>query len=109
MKKITIDKNKCQSYKTFYEIVYNEFDGKHMVDWEEYDNIHYNADMLNEFLWYVSDINTEFVMMNFDIDRIKEQKTYDNYEWNILLEVLQDFVKDYPNNKLTFKTEQKRN
>ena len=105
MKKITIDKSKCESYKTFYEIVYNEFYGKRIPDWEDYNNMHYSADMLNEFLWYVNDRNTEFVMVNFDINKIKEQKTLDNYKWNIILEVLEDFVKDYPNNKLTFKTE----
>lgn len=103
---LVIDKSKCESYKKFYEIVYSQLNGKGYIDWEQYDNLHYNADMLNEFLWYAHNlVNTEFVMMNFDIDRIKEQKTYDNYEWNIILEVLQDFVKDYPNNKLTFKTE----
>lgn len=102
MKKITIDKNKCESYKTFYEIIYNEFDGKHMIDWEEYDNIHYNAGALDEFLWYVSENNTEFVMVNFDTDKIKEQKTYDDYEWNIILTVLKRFVYEHPNNKLTF-------
>ena len=100
---ITIDKNKCESYKTFYETIYKQLNGKGYIDWEDYDNINYNAGLLYEFLWYAHDIvNTEFVMVNFDLDKIQRQKTYDDYEWNIILKVLNDFVKDYPNNKLKF-------
>lgn len=105
---IVIDKKNCESYKTFYEIIYKVFDGKHMIDWEENENLCYSADMLDEFLWYVSEENTEFVMINFDIAKIKEQKTYDNYEWNIILKVLDRFVHDYPDNKLTFVKEEKQ-
>lgn len=100
--KIVIDKNKCESYKMFYEILYKELDGKHIIDWEDCENLCYSGDLLNEFLWYVNDQNTEFVMMNFDIDKIKEQKTFDNYKWNIILEVLESFVQKHPNNTLTF-------
>lgn len=100
--RLVIDKNKCESYKTFYETIYRQLDGKDYIDWEQYDNLCYSADMLNEFLWYVNCIvNTEFVMANFDIDRMKEPKTYDDYEWQLIFKILRDFVKDYPNNKLT--------
>lgn len=102
MKQVVIDKNKCESYKTFYEIIYKFYDGKHVVDWEEYENLDYHADMLDEFLWYVAEKNTEFVLVNFDLEGIRKPKTYDDYEWDIILKVLEDFVKKYPANKLTF-------
>ncbi len=103
MQKVIIDKDKCESFKTFYEIVYRELQGKTYIDWAEYENLNYFADMLNEFLWYVhNEQDTEFVMVNFDLDKIKNQKTYDNYEWEIILKVLHRFVTEYPSNKLTF-------
>lgn len=106
MKTLTIDKNKCESYKSFYEIVYDFFDGKHMIDWEECDNMLYSADMLSEFLWYASyDGETEFVMLNFDIDRLKNNKTYDDYKWQLIFKVLDRFVNQYPSNKLTIATD----
>lgn len=103
--KVIIDKTKCESYKTFYKIIYKELDGKGYIDWEDYENLHYDADLLDEFLWYVHvNQDTEFVMLNFDLDRFKNQKTYDDYEWNLILDVLESFVKKYPKNKLTIVT-----
>lgn len=106
MQKVIIDKNKCESYKTFYEIIYKELDGKGYIDWEDYENLHYNADLLNEFLWYVQcNQDTEFVMVNFDIDRLKNLKTYDDYEWQLIFKVLNRFITEYPKNKLTIVNE----
>ena len=106
MQKVIIDKNKCESYKTFYEIIYTELEGKLIPDWEEYDNLHYNADLLDEFLWYAyDDIGFEFVMINFDSDRLTNLKTYDDYEWKLIFEVLRSFTEKYPKNKLTIVNE----
>ena len=98
---VTIDKKQSPTFKTFYEIVYKELDGKNLIDWEECENMHYHADLLNEFLWYVNDMNIDFVLLNTDVEKIKEEKTYDDYEWNLIIEILTEFVMKYPNNTLT--------
>ncbi len=103
MQRVVIDKNKCESYKTFYEIIYRELEGETYIDWKEYKNLNYHSDLLNEFLWYVhNEQNTEFVMVNFDMDKLMAEKTYDDYEWNIIIKILNRFVAEYPSNKLTF-------
>ena len=72
---VTIDKKQCPTFKTFYEIVYKELDGKRIPDWEAYENLNYHADLFNEFLWYVNDVNIDFVLLNTDVEKIKEEKT----------------------------------
>ena len=32
----------------------------------------------------------------------KGQKNYEDYKWNLIFEVFEEFVKKYPNNKLEF-------
>lgn len=98
---VTIDKKQCPTFKTFYEIVYKELDGKRIPDWEAYENLNYHADLFNEFLWYVNDMNIDFVLLNTDVEKIKDEKTYDDYEWNLIIEILTEFVMKYPNNTLT--------
>ena len=56
-------------------------------------------------MWYNHNKDLEIIMLNFDSKKIKEQKTYEDYEWNLILEVLQDFVTNYPNNTLKFRNE----
>ena len=45
--------------------------------------------------------------MNFDKGRIKLQKNYDDYEYNLVIEVFEEFVEQYPNNAVEFKMEDK--
>ena len=102
MKELVFDKNKFESYKNFYEQLYSELDGKNIPDWEDYPNLGYKADNLIEFLWYCHNDNIRFCLKNLDINKIKQQKTIDDYKWTLIIEVLQDFVEKYPNNKLEF-------
>ena len=46
-------------------------------------------------------MNIDFVLLNTDVEKIKEEKTYDDYEWNLIIEILTEFVMKYPNNTLT--------
>lgn len=61
-----------------------------------------NADTLYEFLQYFSEDNINFVFVNFDLDKIKLQKNFDDYKYNIIFTMLQHFVENYPNNTLEF-------
>ncbi len=107
MKEIIFNKRNYESYKDFYVQIYKDLEGKTIIDWEEYDNLHYSADALNEFLWYCRTQNNKYIFVNFDKVQIKLQRSYDNYEYNIILTVFERFVKDYPNNQLEFRTEHK--
>ena len=40
-------------------------------------------------------------------DKIKQEKSYDDYEWKIILEVIKDFVNQYPNNTMEIIKEEK--
>jgi len=106
MKEIIFNKNNYESYKDFYIQLYKELEGKKIPDWEDYDDLHYNAGLLDEFLWYYHNDNIKYIFVNFDKEKIALQKNYDDYEYNIVLKVFERFVKQYPNNKLEFRMEE---
>ena len=106
MKEIIFCKKNYMSYKDLYSQIYRDLKGKNMPDWEDYDNLGYSGDILNEFLWYCHKDNNKYIFIGFDKDKIKLQKNYDDYKYNIVIEVFENFVKEYPNNKLEFRMEE---
>ncbi|MBR4801042.1 MAG: hypothetical protein IK048_05185 [Clostridia bacterium] len=102
MKEVIFDRNNYTSYKDFYAQIYKDLDGKHTIDWEQYDNLCYSADGLNEFLWYKAEENIHYIFKNFDKERIAKQSAYDDYEYNLIVEVFEYFAKQFPNNKVEF-------
>ena len=108
MKKIILNKNDYKSYKDFYLDIYNKLEGKDNHDFDYCEvPLGYSADTLNEFLWYYHEDNISYVFINFNLPKIKLQKNFDDYKYNIIIEVFVDFVKQYPNNKLEFKMDDK--
>lgn len=107
MQEIVFKKDNFESYKDFYVQIYRDLNGKDFLDWEDYENLHYNADMLNEFLWYNNDKDLKFIFVGFDLEKIKQEKTYDDYEWRLIFEVVEYFVKEYPNNTMEIINEEK--
>ena len=109
MRKITFNKNsyksKDETYKDFYHDLCLQLDRKNVIDWQDdfYKDLRYNADFLDEFLWYCSDDDTNYVFVGIDIEKIENYKTYDQYEWSLILKVFNRFVEQYPNNTLEFK------
>ena len=106
MKEIIFNRKNYNSYKDFYTQIYKDLDGKHMVDWEDHQDLNYNADFLDEFLWYCHNDNIKYIFLNFDKNKIKLQKNFNDYKYNIIFEVFERFIKEYPNNKLEFRMEE---
>lgn len=107
MKQIVLNKKTYESFKDFYTDIYNKLDGKNNHDFDFCKTpLGYNADTLNEFLWYYHNDNINYIFLNFDKDRIALEKNYNDYEFNIVIKVFERFVKEYPNNKLEFKMEE---
>ncbi len=102
-REIVFDRNNYKSYKDFYSQIYKDLDGKDNPDFEEYDDFHYNADLLDEFLWYCHNDNVKYIFVGFDQAEIALEKTYDDYEFNIVIKIFKRFVNKYPNNELEFK------
>ena len=46
-----------------------------------------------------------YIFINFDKEKIKLQKNFDDYKYNLIIEVFEEFVEEYPNNKLEFRME----
>lgn len=103
MKEVIFDKNEYKSYKDFYVQIYNDLDGAHIIDWERYENLCYNADALNEFLWYIEEENNKYIFVNFDKEQIAKRKTYDDYEYGLIIKIFERFAKNYPNNTVEFR------
>ncbi len=105
MNEYIFNKNNYKSYKDFYEEFYKSFNIQEYGDFDGCENLRYSADLLDEFMFYISRDNVKIVLIGCDLDVIKQQKTYDNYEWNIIVRVLSRFVEEYPNNTLEFRNE----
>ncbi len=108
MKEIVFNRKNYKTYKDFYTQIYKDLDGKSIPDWEDYQDLCYSADALNEFLWYCHNDNLKFVFVNFDKEKIALQKNYDDYEYNIVFKVFDRFVKNYQNNQLIVKMEEQQ-
>lgn len=110
MKEIIFNRRDYQSFKDFYEDVAIKLEKDRFIDWqgEDYKRLCCSADILQEFLWYCHKDNAKYIFINFDKEEIKLQKNFDDYKYNIIIEVFEDFVKEYPNNKLEFKMETKK-
>lgn len=109
MKEIVFDRKKYNSYKDMYEDLAVKLDRVNGL--EDYYNIHnydYDPHCLDEDLEYGFDNNKQclFIFKNFDKDKIKLQKNYDDYEYSMIIEIFENFVKKHPNNKLEFVIEE---
>ena len=108
MKEIIFDKNDYKSYKDFYHDLCIKLNKDRFIDWNgEYPDLCYNADLLNEFLWYCHTDNNTYIFKNYDLDKIKNYKNVNDYHYSLVIEVFTEFVKNYPNNKLIFVNKEK--
>ncbi len=106
MKEIIFDKKAFKSYKDMYNDICVKLDKDRFIDWRDgYKDLGYSADILNEFLWYCHDDSNKYIFINFDKEKIKLQKNFDDYKYNLIIEVFEEFVEEYPNNKLEFRME----
>lgn len=96
-------KSTGETYKDFYRDVFVKLDGKGIIDFEDLPDLHFHADILNEFMWYNHDENLKLIFVGLDLDKIERQETSDDYRWSLILSVMVDFVKKYPNNTLEFR------
>lgn len=106
-KTIIFNKKEYKDYRDMYADIYEKFDGKENYDFDFCKTpLGYSADTLNEFLWYYHNDNLHIILLNFDRVELATPKTYDDYKYNLILEVFEDFVKEYPNNSLEYRNEE---
>ncbi len=96
-------KTPYETYKDFYKDIFIKLDGEHNIDFAEMPDLHFSADILNEFMWYNSDNDLKLVFVGLDLDKIQARKTYDDIIWERIISVMEDFVKKFPNNTLEFR------
>ena len=94
--------SEMQDYKQFYERLCVDLDSKSIPDWEDYENLLYNADFLVEYLFGCREMDIHLKFVGFDRKNMKPDKNYNDYEWSLIFEILEDFVRDFPNNTIEF-------
>ena len=96
-------KTPYETYKDFYKDIFIKLDGKGIIDFENMPDLHFHADILNEFMWYNHNENLKLVFVGLDLDKIQARKTYDDYEWGLIVKIMKRFVERYPNNTHEFR------
>ena len=96
-------KSKNETYKDFYRDICIQLDAKNDLNCTSPIDLNFNIDRLDELLWdyHMDEIN--FVFVGLDQHRIENNKTYDDYEWSLIVKIFNRFVERYPNNTLEFK------
>ena len=109
MNEIIFDRKEYKTYKDFYHDIAIKLDNERFLDWQnEYEDFCYDGNLLYEFLWYCKKDDSKYVFKNFDRKKIKEQKKYEDFEYNIILSSFEDFVKEYPNNSMEYRNDQEK-
>ena len=105
MKEFIFNKNDYANYKDFYKDIAIKMDSIKIDDYFDSSTFEYNANILWEFLCcefgYLKK-NIKITLKNFNIQNIKSSKKYDDYCFGIVIEIFQEFVQEFPNNKLEF-------
>lgn len=110
MMKIEFDKKDYQSFKDMYHDISVKLDKDRFIDWrDDYVDLGLSADILQEFLWYCHRDNNHYIFKNFELEKIRNHKTYENYEYSLIIKVFERFVKQYPKNTLEFVNDEEDN
>ena len=103
---IIFNKKDYNSHKDFYQDIYNKLDGKSMPDWEQYGTL--GGTLLDEFLWYCHNDNSHYIFLNFDVEKINQEKSYEDRQYALILRIFDDFIKEFPNNTIEFRNDEEQ-
>ncbi len=108
MKELIFNRKDYKNYQEMYSDMAIKFGDVGTQDYYDTSCFDFNPDILWEFLlcsYAFTKIDIKIVLVGFAREKIKEEKNYNDYEYNMILNVFEDFVKEYPNNKLEFRDE----
>ena len=107
MKQIIFNKKDYKDYRDMYHDICVKLDKNRFLDWQDdYEDLNYNGNLLNEFLWYCHNDSINIILLNFNREKISTPKNYDDYEYNIIIRKLEEFTEEFPNNTLEYKNEE---
>lgn len=98
MKTIILDKKYYKNYQDLYKDICHKLHLEDFNDFDGYENLAYNADLLEEFMWYNHDQNLHIIFNGFDLSTISQENNQDDYEYHIVLKSMQRWATKYPNN-----------
>lgn len=104
-KEVIFNKKDYQSYKDFYKDICIKLDAKDDMNCLEPEDLQYNPNILNEFLWDCKKIGIKYIFIGFDTEEIQKLKTTDDIEYSYILKVFKRFIDNYPNNSLEIRSE----
>ncbi len=107
MKQIIFNKKDYKDYRDMYHDICVKLDKNRFLDWQDdYEDLNYNGNLLNEFLWYCHNDSINIILLNFNREKISTPKNYDDYEYNIIIRKPEEFTEEFPNNTLEYKNEE---
>ena len=105
MKEFIFNRKDYKSYKDMYEDIAKKTNSINIKDYFDSSNYDYNPNILWECLccdYGFASNNIKLICLNFNKEKIALQKNFNDYNFNIILEVFNDFVQKFPNNQLEF-------
>ena len=105
MKEFIFDKKDYLTYEDFYKDIAIKMDAIKIDDYFDSSTFEYNANILWEFLcceFGYPQKNISIILRNFNIEQLKIDKKYDDYQYFYMIKVLKRFIEYFPNNKLEF-------
>ena len=105
MQKYIFKQSEYKSYKDFYRDIAKKLDAKNDMNCLEPEDLGFSADILYEFLEDYYDENIKLILVGFDLEKIDQRKTHEDYKTSLIIEVMREFVEKYPNNTIEFREE----
>lgn len=105
MKEFIFNKKDYSTYEDFYKDIAIKMDATKIDDYYDSSTFEYNANILWEFLscefgYLKKDI--KMTLKNFNIEDMKPDKKYDDYQYFYIIKVLKRFIEYFPSSTLEF-------
>ena len=105
---VKFNRKDYKSFEDFYRDITKKLETEKDGDIPEPETIGFHGDWLWEFLegFYYRDMKIKVTLLNFDREKIAQEKNYDDYKYNIMLSCFTDLAEKYPENVVEFVDEE---
>ncbi len=105
MKEFVFDRKNYSSHQDLYKDMSIQMENVGLEDYYDRQTFDFNPNILLEYItceFAYRNIPIRIVFRNFDKEEILKQKNYEDHQYSLIFQVLEIFVKTFPDNQLEF-------